>query len=200
VAARHGLGGAVSLESVLALPGAVTLRTADGALDPEQRAAVEAAFDAAVAELQRSRAREGRRLASDLTRRMRAIRRHRAAVARRAKGLPARCAKRLAARLEEIEGGRAVEPQRLAQEVAILAGRSDITEELVRLEGHVEESLRLLREAGEPVGKKLDFLLQEMHREANTINSKSEDLDISRRALAVKAEIEKVREQIQNIE
>jgi uncharacterized protein (TIGR00255 family) len=83
--------------------------------------------------------------------------------------------------------------------VAILAEKSDITEELVRLEGYLEQIVPLL-EAGEPVGKKLDFIMQEMNREANTINSKSIDLAICQAAIEIKAEVEKIREQVQNVE
>jgi len=197
---RHGLMGTVSLETILSLPGAVSLRAGNGSVTAEQQKAVEGAFEAAVAELQKARASEGKRLAADIAARLKLILKHRDAVERRARGLPGRYAKRLAERVEEIKKGLTVDPMRLAQEVALLASRSDITEELVRLQGHVEQALAYLSQAGEPVGKKLDFLLQEMHREANTINSKTEDLQISRDTIAIKAEIEKVREQAQNIE
>jgi uncharacterized protein (TIGR00255 family) len=94
-----------------------------------------------------------------------------------------------------------VDPARLAQEAALQADRCDVTEELVRLEGHLEQARALVdRPDGEAVGKRLDFLVQEIHRETNTVNSKSADLEMSRKALALKAEVEKVREQIQNVE
>jgi uncharacterized protein (TIGR00255 family) len=113
-------------------------------------------------------------------------------------------ARRLAARLAELLNGISLEPARLAQEAALLAERSDISEELERLRSHVAQFASLLRGAGE-MGKKLDFLLQEMHREANTLLSKtpgvdSEALAITRLALEIKADIEKLREQVQNIE
>lgn len=200
IAERHGLKGAVSLESVLALPGAVSLRAGNGAITADQQEAVQGAFDGAVLELQKARAAEGKRLAADIVKRLKAILGHHSGIARRAKGLPGRYAKRLTERVEEMRKGVQVDPLRLAQEVALLASRSDITEELVRLKGHVEQALSFMTEPSEPVGKKLDFLLQEMHREANTINSKTEDLEISRETLAIKAEVEKVREQAQNIE
>ena len=95
----------------------------------------------------------------------------------------------------------ALDPARIAQEAAFLADRSDVTEEIVRLTGHLEHALALLAETGgEPVGKRLEFLLQEIHRETNTIASKSADLGINRQALSLKAEAEKIREQIQNLE
>jgi uncharacterized protein (TIGR00255 family) len=113
-------------------------------------------------------------------------------------------ARRLEARLAELLNGVSLEPARLAQEAALLAERSDISEELERLRSHVAQFASLLRGAGE-MGKKLDFLLQEMNREANTLLSKtpgvdSEALAITGLALEIKADIEKLREQVQNIE
>ena len=113
-------------------------------------------------------------------------------------------ARRLEARLRELLNGTNVEPSRLAQEAALLAERSDISEELDRLRSHLQQFTKLLDGAGE-LGKKLDFLLQEMHREANTMLSKtpgveSEALAITALSLEIKAEIEKLREQVQNIE
>jgi uncharacterized protein (TIGR00255 family) len=113
-------------------------------------------------------------------------------------------AKRLDARLKELLGGASLEPARLAQEAAILAERSDISEELQRLRSHVSQFGNLLGGAGE-MGKKLDFLLQEMHREANTLLSKTPGIDtealaITGLALEIKSDIEKLREQVQNIE
>jgi uncharacterized protein (TIGR00255 family) len=112
--------------------------------------------------------------------------------------------RRLEARLRELLNGTNIEPARLAQEAALLAERSDISEELDRLRSHLQQFTKLLDGAGE-LGKKLDFLLQEMHREANTMLSKtpgveSEALAITGISLEIKAEIEKLREQVQNIE
>jgi uncharacterized protein (TIGR00255 family) len=112
--------------------------------------------------------------------------------------------RRLEARLRELLNDTDIEPARLAQEAALLAERSDISEELDRLRSHLQQFIKLLDGAGE-LGKKLDFLLQEMHREANTMLSKtpgveSEALEITGLALEIKAEIEKLREQVQNIE
>jgi len=113
-------------------------------------------------------------------------------------------ARRLDSRLKELLGGSNIDPGRLAQEAALLAERSDISEELDRLRSHLQQFAQLLDGAGE-LGKKLDFLLQEMQREANTMLSKtpgveSEALAITGIALGIKAEIEKLREQVQNIE
>lgn len=112
--------------------------------------------------------------------------------------------RRLETRLKELLGGSIVDPARVTQEAALLAERSDISEELDRLRSHLQQFAKLVDNAGE-LGKKLDFLLQEMHREANTMLSKtpgveSEALAITGLSLEIKAEIEKLREQVQNIE
>jgi len=113
-------------------------------------------------------------------------------------------AKRLETRLKELLGETQIDPARLAQEAAIAAERSDVSEEITRLRSHVQQFEALLNGAGD-IGKKLDFLLQEMQREANTLLSKTpgndgEGLEITRLALEIKSEIEKLREQVQNIE
>jgi uncharacterized protein (TIGR00255 family) len=106
---------------------------------------------------------------------------------------------RLHERVRSLLGGIDVDPSRFQQEVALLAERTDITEEIVRAESHLAQFLTLLR-AEEPVGRKMDFLLQEMHREVNTVSAKVNDAEISQRVVEIKAELEKIREQVQNIE
>ena len=108
---------------------------------------------------------------------------------------------KLLQRLSTLSGKVELDPARVAQEAAFLADRSDVTEELVRLEGHLEQARHLLdRPDDKPMGKRLEFLFQEVHREANTVCSKSGDLELTRHALAIKLEIEKAREQAQNLE
>ncbi len=106
---------------------------------------------------------------------------------------------RLATRLDQLLPQKDLDPQRLVQEVAILVERSDISEEVARLESHIGQYNDLLEAAGE-AGKKLDFLLQEMQREVNTVLSKTGNLEITRLGIAIKADIEKLREQVQNVE
>jgi uncharacterized protein (TIGR00255 family) len=106
---------------------------------------------------------------------------------------------RLRERVQSLLGGSDVDPSRFQQEVALLAERTDITEEIVRAESHLTQFLTLLK-AEEPVGRKMDFLLQEIHREVNTISAKANDAEISQRVVEIKAELEKIREQVQNIE
>jgi len=106
---------------------------------------------------------------------------------------------RLAERVQELSGGLEINQDRLAQEVAYLAERSDITEEMVRIRSHLNQFREMLDRA-EPVGRKLEFLLQEINREANTIGSKTSDAGIAQTVVEVKSELEKMREQVQNVE
>lgn len=106
---------------------------------------------------------------------------------------------RLHERVRALLGEIDVDPSRFQQEVALMAERTDITEEIVRAESHLAQFLSLLK-ADEPVGRKMDFLLQEIHREVNTASAKANDAEISQRVVEIKAELEKIREQVQNIE
>ena len=154
--------------------------------------------------LDRMRGEEARLLREEMSARLRTI----AALASNVSSLAERArpafAKRLETRLKDLLGETQIDPTRLAQEAALAAERSDVSEELVRLRSHVQQFEDLLASSSE-AGKKLDFLLQEMQREANTLLSKTpgndgEGLEITRLALEIKSEIEKLREQVQNIE
>jgi uncharacterized protein (TIGR00255 family) len=160
--------------------------------------------DVAAHHVQRGVRTEGRHLTEDLRARLTQIAEHTEQVRELAATLRPVFARRLETRLKELLGGVNLDPARLAQEAALLAERGDVSEELDRLRSHLHQFAKLLDGAGE-MGKKLDFLLQEMHREANTLLSKtpgveSEALAITSLALEIKAEIEKLREQVQNIE
>ncbi len=195
------LKGSVGLEALLALPGAVMVQAEKTGTDGAARSLVTEALRQALLRYDTMRAEEGRRLTEDLRGRLAAIR---AAVLRilgEARGLPVAYARRLKDRLALLlEGERSLDETRLAQEVALLAGRVDVTEELVRLQGYVDQAEATLEKPPGPVGKTLDFIMQEMNREANTISSKAEALPICREALRIKAEVEKIREQVQNLE
>ena len=197
-----GLTGEVTLQTVLALPDALSQRAAAAAPSGEEKEAVLAALDQAMTAHDAMRSEEGAILARDLRRRLESIGRLQRSLSERAPQMIPFYAKKLETRVRELAGpvGAAVDPARLAQEIALTAERSDITEELVRLAGYLEQVDRLLAQAGEPVGKKLDFIMQEMNREANTINSKAIDLSMCQDAIDVKAEVEKIREQVQNLE
>ena len=153
----------------------------------------------ALAGLDGMRLREGEALQADLKARRTELAALVAQVRERAPRVVEEYQQKLQQRLEKLLGGAELDPQRLAQEVALLADRCDITEELVRLESHFvqfDETLLLK----EPVGRKLDFLMQEINREVNTIGSKANDSAITSLVVQMKAELEKMREQIQNIE
>jgi uncharacterized protein (TIGR00255 family) len=198
----------VDVVSLLRLPGVISgLSGAVPETEEEQERlalVLEGCLREALAKLDDMRRAEGKHLVEELRERLARI----GGLAEEVRALvvtlrPA-FARRLETRLKELLGGTAIEPARLAQEAALLAERSDISEELDRLRSHLQQFTRLLNSAGEQ-GKKLDFLLQEMHREANTLLSKTpgvetEALAITGLALEIKAEIEKLREQVQNIE
>jgi uncharacterized protein (TIGR00255 family) len=109
-------------------------------------------------------------------------------------------AARLRERLSRLLADAQVNPERLAQEAAFLAERADVTEELVRLDAHLTSLGKILRQKSGPAGKPIDFLLQEIHREINTVASKSADLEVTNLTLEARAEVEKLREQTQNVE
>lgn len=145
---------------------------------------------------------EGEKLAADLSARADTIQEIRDRIEKRAPEIEKEYAAKFKARVEEIlGGGYEVPEERIALEAAIFADKANITEELVRLGSHISQLRSFLQSDGkEAVGKKIDFLIQEMNREANTIGSKSNDREITSSMLDLKAEIEKVREQVQNIE
>lgn len=118
---------------------------------------------------------------------------------KRAPQVPLEWKEKLMERLARLENGFEIDPQRVAQEVAVFADRCDISEELSRFASHIEQ-FRGLFSIEEAVGRQMDFILQEMNREANTMGSKSNDLELTRLVVAMKADLEKIREQVQNIE
>lgn len=198
---EHGVSGTLDVASLLALPG--MFRGDSAPVDPgeAERAALFDAVDRAIAAFDAERRREGAELRQDLLERAGIVGAQLAELVARAAEVPQRLRERLLERLRGLDGGLALDPARMAQEAALLAERADVTEETVRLAGHVEAARALLGEAGdEPVGKRLDFLLQEIHREANTVCSKAADLEVTRRALAIRIEVERMREQVQNVE
>jgi uncharacterized protein (TIGR00255 family) len=200
-AAEFSLAAEPDLNAVLRMPGA--LETAPLPGDGEFDTTVLTKAEEALERLNRMREEEGRSAEAELRRGMAQAQKAAQAVANHRQAVLDGYVERLKARVEDLIGAQ-VEPERVLQEAALLVDRSDIQEELVRLEAHVNHFLGLLDQGGE-VGKKLDFLLQEMNREANTLLSKTsglagEALKITEMGLAIKTEIEKAREQVQNIE
>ena len=196
-AALH-LDGEIDLRSLLGRPELV--RVVERRAEPTgELRHLQQVFRQALRAFGREREREGRALARDMRQRVSRLtallRRMRA----RAAATMGELAERLRQRVDTLIAGVAVTEERLAQEIALLAARSDVTEELVRLDSHLRAMGELLRRL-EPVGKRLDFLLQEIHREVNTIASKSNDLTTTQLTLEARSEVEKLREQAQNVE
>jgi uncharacterized protein (TIGR00255 family) len=165
------------------------------------RAALEQALGAALSGLDQMRSSEGVALAKELGERLAAARALTAEILERSQGSVDAYRSRLRARLERllVDTSVALDSGRLEMELAILADRSDVTEELVRLDSHFEQFQKLTASA-EPIGRRLDFLLQETSREVNTLGSKSQHGDVSHLVVALKAELERMREQVQNVE
>lgn len=143
---------------------------------------------------------EGEKLAADIRKRGALLKEKLELVKKESESLPAEYAQRLRARLEELLGDAQIPEERTAQEIAIFADKANVTEEIVRLASHLAQLDTILLEGAESVGKKLDFLVQEMNREANTIASKANKLEVTQISLDMKCEIEKIREQVQNLE
>jgi uncharacterized protein (TIGR00255 family) len=184
----------VDLIELLRWPG--VLREADSAGDELQHSA-QALFAQSLADLSSSRAREGARLAALIEQRLSALSQMIEAIQSRLPEAQARIRQRFAERLAELRVQ--VDPERIEQEIALLLQRFDVAEELDRLSGHIVEARRALA-GSEPAGRRLDFLMQEFNREANTLSSKSQDQETTRTAVEMKVLIEQMREQVQNIE
>jgi uncharacterized protein (TIGR00255 family) len=145
------------------------------------------------------KAREGGALATDLSQRLAKIKTSLVEVAARAPLRPLEARDRMVARIKPLLDDVEMDPIRIAQEVAMLADRLDCTEECVRLDAHLDQ-FKALIDGTELAGRKLNFLLQEMNREANTIGSKANDVEIAHAVIVMKEEIERLREQVQNVE
>ncbi len=173
------------------------------AIDRERdsmRASCRVAFERAVDALERMRGDEGAVLAEDLRGRLRAVRKSAEAIALRGPQVVDHHQRRLRQRITRLTGPEVpLDPGRLEQEIALLADRSDVTEELTRLASHCAQFDALVNGL-EACGRRLDFLLQEMVREVNTIGSKAQDADVAHLVVEVKSELERMREQVQNVE
>ncbi len=156
-------------------------------------------LDEAIRMLTEMRAREGEGLQRDLTARLLLVAGFLEKISGRAPQVVLEYQKRLGDRIRELTNGMVIDEARLLQEVAIMAEKSDITEEIVRFRSHIDQFTDLLG-TGDGAGRKIDFLIQEMGREVNTIGSKSGDAEISRSVIEIKSELAKLREQVQNIE
>jgi uncharacterized protein (TIGR00255 family) len=193
------VAGVLDLTTLLSLPGVASFVEAELPEDA-LRAGLDAALDAAAGALDAMRAAEGKSLAGDLRARLERVEELAGALDARSGDVRAAARERLRRRLTELaqEVG-AFDEARAAQEIALAAERLDFTEEVVRVRSHLAQ-FRALLELAEPVGRRLDFLLQELGREANTIGSKTADAPLSHLVVELKAELERCREQVQNVE
>lgn len=184
---------------VLRLPGVVELRTEEGAWEDADHDLLHTVVADALAQLVAAREQEGAALAASLDERLTKLRAVHAELAERRGQVVAGMQSELRARLERLLVGVDIDPQRLAQEAAILVDRADIQEELDRLEAHLVHFADVMQDSG-AVGKRLDFVAQEISRELNTIGSKARDAELTRVVVEGKSACEQLREQLQNVE
>jgi uncharacterized protein (TIGR00255 family) len=195
---RYKIAGEIDLRTMSALPDLFTWEHATFS-DEETWTMVKAVVEKSCDSMNMMKGREGAALAADLEKRLVIIRTELDRVSVRAPLRPLEAKERMVSRIKPLLDDVEMDPIRIAQEVAMLADRLDCTEECVRLAAHLDQFKHLI-EGPELAGRKLNFLLQEMNREANTIGSKSNDVDITRAVIVMKEEIERLREQVQNVE
>jgi uncharacterized protein (TIGR00255 family) len=195
---RFNLAGEVDVATVAALPDLFTWEHT-AMSDEESWSLVRAVVEKACDNMNLMKDREGVALTRDFEARLAAIRKQLDTVSERAPLRPQEAKERMVARIKPLLDDVEMDPIRIAQEVALLADRLDCTEECVRLAAHIDQ-FRHLIENPELAGRKLNFLLQEMNREANTIGSKANDVEIGHAVIVMKEEIERIREQVQNVE
>lgn len=195
---RFHLSGQIDINTFLTLPDVLGWEQEEIG-EEESWACLERALDAAILDVQEMKEKEGRNLARDLLERLAIIEDRVGRVVARVPDMLAGYQQRLEERLAEISQDREFNQGRFEAELVLFVDRTDCTEECVRLRSHVAQ-FRELIDAPEPAGRKLNFLLQEMNREANTIGSKAQDIAIARDVIEIKEEIERLREQVQNFE
>jgi uncharacterized protein (TIGR00255 family) len=193
-----GLSGGVTVELLAAQRDVIQLREAESSDEAVQNCLL-AALARALEQLGAMRRNEGEATAADLVERLAVLETLLADIEQRAPVVPQEWQAKLQERLARLQLNMEWDPQRVAQEVAVYADRCDISEELVRFRSHLGQ-FRAMFDDPEPVGRRMDFLVQELNREVNTIGSKANDAELAQLVVAIKAELEKVREQVQNIE
>jgi uncharacterized protein (TIGR00255 family) len=197
---EYGFQDSLDLKTLLSLPGILQSKDMDAAGNSETLSellgqSIRAALDGVL----RMRKQEGESLRADMRRHLACIEENAGRIHELSVHSAGEYLQKLRERIEQLLSQSGIDPQRLAQEAALIADKCDISEEIARLKSHIEQYY-LLMDAKEKAGKKLDFLLQELQREANTILSKAGNLEISRHAITIKTDIEKLREQVQNVE
>ncbi|HNV85984.1 MAG TPA: YicC family protein [Candidatus Omnitrophota bacterium] len=198
IAHRLGLDDRLALSDILKLPN-IFLVEKKTVPFPGFREFIRKGVEAALRELLKMKIREGKALRKDLTARISEIREALSNIRREAGKTAAQYERRLKTRVSQLAEGISLDAEKLAREVALMADRADISEEIVRLESHLGLFQSSLNREG-PIGKKLDFIVQELNRETTTIGAKSMSVAISNEVIRMKSELEKIREQIQNIE
>ncbi len=193
-----GLDDEITLDVIARLKNGIYM--SDVEIDPEESwETISGALDKAIDSLIAMKEKEGEILCDDFIERLALTEKYIKNLELRSPQVALEYQARLKDRIAELAGGVEIDEARVSQEVAILAEKSDINEETVRLASHIVQFREMIKEGG-AIGRKLDFLLQEMHREINTIGSKSGDLEISHNVIEIKTELAKLREQVQNIE
>jgi uncharacterized protein (TIGR00255 family) len=190
--------GDITIATILQAPG--VMRAPEETLDADAAwPAINRALELALAELIKMREREGKHLAKDLIHRLKTIRTNVKQIRTLHPNVVTRYRSALLERIEKAGLPLAMDDERIVKEIALFADRSDVSEELTRLDSHLSQFAHHLRSA-EPVGRTLEFIAQEIGRELNTLGAKANDAEISQHVVACKAELEKIREQIQNLE
>ncbi|MEX2460923.1 MAG: YicC/YloC family endoribonuclease [Paenibacillaceae bacterium] len=196
---KFGLPDTISIRDFLQIPELIKLGDSTKETHPLVQEQLHACLDDALVEMQAMRQSEGQHLQQDLTARLQIVQALNQSMHHLAPKVIEQYRQKLKIRIQDAIDGMPYDEQRLIQEVVLFADRTNVDEELTRLDSHFQQFNQLLQ-AGEPVGRKLDFLLQEMNREVNTIGSKANDSDLISNVVEMKAELEKMREQVQNIQ
>jgi uncharacterized protein (TIGR00255 family) len=197
---HYPVSGRLEARDLLTIPQIFSVESAVDGFEEGDVAALEGIAEQAVRSLVAMREAEGALVAADLADRIGFLEKRLQQLSERRDEIVRRTLETLRERMQSLMSDAGLDPGRLEQEAALAADRSDVAEELQRLEGHLSQFASLLTSAREPVGKKLDFLAQEILRELNTLGSKGRDLQTIREVLEMKSEIEKIREQVQNLE
>ena len=191
------LEGEVDINLLLSMKDVVRIEAVE--VDPSREELIHATVEDALSALIQMREEEGQHLQEDIVSRLETIEKHGEFIKSRQSESVQAYKERLEERIKVLSDGVEIDPQRIAQETAVMADRCDVTEEVVRLGSHIKQFNKLL-DGNQPVGRKLEFLIQEINREANTIGSKTIDSEVSQRVIEIKSDLEKIREQLQNIE
>lgn len=197
---KFPIEGTLSVRDVLTMPQVLTVEAEVDVFSPEETGAIEALAEEAAAALVAMRTAEGSAIETELAPRIAFLRQKASGLEARREEITRNLAATLRERVRSLFADTPLDPGRVEQEAALAADRADVAEELQRLQGHLDQFDGILRKSGAAVGKTLDFLTQEILRELNTLGSKSRDLASTREILAMKAETEKIREQVQNVE